>query len=62
MNEFVIALGLVAVMEGLLYAAAPFLMRKAVQHISELSDTVLRIGGVVAMAVGVLIVWLAKSG
>jgi uncharacterized protein len=60
-NDFIVALGLVAVIEGLLYAAAPSLMRKAVEQVLRLSDTYLRLGGIVAMLLGVVIVWSIRG-
>lgn len=61
MNDFIVALGLMAVIEGVLYAAAPTLMRKAVQQVLGLSDTHLRAGGLAAMVVGVVIVWAVRG-
>ncbi|WP_181702507.1 DUF2065 domain-containing protein [Chthonobacter albigriseus] len=61
MNDFVAALGLVAVIEGVLYAAAPALMKKGLREIIGVPEATLRIGGIAAMTVGVIIVWLARS-
>lgn len=62
MNDFLVALGLMAVLEGLLYAAAPSLMRKGIRQMLEASDSWLRTGGIAAMAVGVAIVWAVRGG
>lgn len=51
-----------AVLEGLLYAAAPSLMRKGIRQMLEASDSWLRTGGIAAMAVGVAIVWAVRGG
>ena len=51
-----------AVLEGLLYAAAPSLMRKGLRQLLEASDFWLRTGGVAAMAVGVAVVWAVRGG
>lgn len=61
MNDFLVAVGLMAVLEGLLYAAAPSLMRKGIRQMLEASDFWLRIGGVVAMAAGVAVVWAVRG-
>ncbi|WP_395660036.1 DUF2065 domain-containing protein [Aestuariivirga sp.] len=55
------ALGLVFVIEGLLYALAPSRLRAMMQMMQQLSDDQLRIGGVAAMAAGVAIVWLVRA-
>ena len=62
MNDFLVAVGLMAVLEGLLYAAAPSLMRKGLRRLIEASDFWLRTGGVVAMAAGVPITPSRGSG
>lgn len=62
MNDFLVAVGLMAVLEGLLYAAAPSLMRKGLRQLLEASDFWLRTGGVAAMAVGVAVVWAVRGG
>lgn len=62
MNDFLVAIGLMAVLEGLLYAAAPSLMRKGIRQMLEASDSWLRTGGIAAMAVGVAIVWAVRGG
>ena len=55
------ALGLVFVIEGLLYALAPSRLRAMIQMMQQLSDDQLRMGGVAAMAAGVAIVWLVRA-
>lgn len=61
MPEFVMALGLVLVIEGLLYALVPGHLKAMMLAIQKLSDDQLRVGGVTAMALGVVIVWLVRS-
>jgi uncharacterized protein YjeT (DUF2065 family) len=62
LNDFLVALGLMAVFEGLLYAAAPSFMRKGIRQLLEASDSWLRTGGIAAMAVGVAIIWAVRGG
>ena len=62
MNDVLVAVGLMAVLEGLLYAAAPSLMRKGLRQLLDASDFWLRTGGVAAMAVGVAVVWAVRGG
>jgi uncharacterized protein YjeT (DUF2065 family) len=61
MPEIVMALGLVLVIEGLLYALVPGQLKAMMLSFQKLSDDQLRIGGVAAMALGVVIVWLVRS-
>ena len=55
------ALGLVLVIEGLLYALAPAQLKAMMQAVQKLSDDQLRIGGVAAMATGVVAVWIVHT-
>jgi uncharacterized protein YjeT (DUF2065 family) len=55
------ALGLVLVVEGLFYAVVPGQLKAMMKTMQELTDDQLRVGGVTAMAVGVVIVWLVRG-
>ncbi|MCX7348060.1 MAG: DUF2065 domain-containing protein [Alphaproteobacteria bacterium] len=55
------ALGLVLVIEGLLYALVPSQLKAMMQQVEKLSDDHLRLGGVAAMATGVVAVWLVHA-
>ncbi len=59
-TAFLTAIGLVLVLEGLLYAAAPDSMRQAMKKILESDPALLRRAGAIAVAVGVFLVWLAR--
>lgn len=61
MTDFAAALGLVLVIEGALYAAAPSLGKLMMRQGLAASDNQLRICGLAALALGVGIVWLARS-
>ncbi len=61
MSEFVTAVGLVFVIEGLLYALAPGMLKSLTRLIQELPEDKLRVNGMWAVGIGVLIVWLARS-
>ena len=60
MSEFLIAIGLVFVIEGLVYAAFPNAMRNMVNEMARMPDQTLRTFGLFAIALGVFIVWLVK--
>jgi uncharacterized protein YjeT (DUF2065 family) len=55
------ALGLVLVIEGLLYALVPGQLRRMLAAMERLSDDQLRLGGIAAIAVGVLVVFVVRS-
>ena len=61
MQDILLALGLVLVIEGLLYALVPGRLRQMMEVIRRMSDEQLRIAGAGALAAGVLIVWLVRS-
>ena len=61
MDDFVAALGLVLVIEGLLWALAPHLGLRMLAMAAQMPETSLRTSGVVAVAAGVVIVWLVRS-
>lgn len=53
-----LALGLVLAFEWALYALFPTLLRSMMKQIETVSDSQLRIGGLAALSLGVLLVWL----
>lgn len=61
MNDFLAAIGLVLILEGLPYFAAPERMRRMVVHIAEMPDAFLRKTGLVLMLFGLLVVYLVRG-
>ncbi|TGT74519.1 DUF2065 domain-containing protein [bacterium M00.F.Ca.ET.159.01.1.1] len=61
MQDFIAAVGLVLVIEGLVYGGFPGLARKLATEVLSMPENALRIGGLVAIAVGVAIVWLVRG-
>lgn len=61
MIELATALGLVLVIEGLLYASAPGTLKQLMLQLQEIPDDALRVGGVAAIGIGVFVVWLARA-
>lgn len=57
----VTAIGLLLVIEGLLYALFPAAMQRMMAAALALAPSSLRSAGTVALAVGVGIVWLARA-
>lgn len=62
MQDFLVAIGLVLVVEGLVYGGFPGLARRLAAEVLVTPEHVLRIGGLVAIAIGVGIVWLVRGG
>lgn len=61
MSDFLTALGLALAIEGVLYSAFPGPMRRALVSVSGMPDQSLRLGGLIALAIGVFVVWLARG-
>lgn len=61
MSDLITALGLVLVIEGIAYGAFPFLGRRIGQFLLTASDDLLRMAGLLSAAIGLGIVWFARS-
>jgi uncharacterized protein YjeT (DUF2065 family) len=61
MADLVVAIGLVLVIEGLVFAAIPGTAKRLAASALETPEGSLRIAGVVALFLGVLIVWLVRG-
>jgi uncharacterized protein YjeT (DUF2065 family) len=61
MRDLGTALALVLVIEGILYAAFPEGMIRAAQQAAHVSPQVLRITGLSAACIGVVLVWLLRG-
>jgi uncharacterized protein YjeT (DUF2065 family) len=60
MNDLVVAIGLVLVIEGSLWALSPSLGRRLLQATADAPEQILRLAGLLAVTVGVLIVWFMR--
>ena len=61
MRDFLTALCLLLVMEGLFLALFPHRLRQILQMLDEMPPEVLRYGGLAAAAVGVLLLWVLRG-
>ena len=61
MTDFIAALGLVLVIEGVIYGGFPNLARRLASQVIDSPENMLRIGGLLAIAAGVGIVWLSRG-
>ena len=60
-QDLLMALGLVFVIEGLLYALVPGHLKNMMKAMESVGDDALRVGGLAALGFGVLMVWAVKT-
>jgi uncharacterized protein len=60
-SDFLIGLAFFFVIEGLVYALVPRLIKEMAKIIPEISEERLRLYGVAVLAFGVMFVWLVKG-
>jgi uncharacterized protein YjeT (DUF2065 family) len=60
-QDFLAAMGLVLVIEGLVYGGFPGPARKLATEVLSLPENALRIAGLAAIVIGVGIVWLVRG-
>lgn len=61
MELILLGLGLVLVFEGLILALLPNRLEELIQMISEMPLETRRTAGLVAVAIGVLLIWLVQG-
>lgn len=61
MRDFLVALGLVLVLEGLLFAAFPGMAKRAMTSAIETPDSALRLIGIISAVIGLVSVWLIRG-
>jgi len=61
MSDFAVALGLVLVIEGVIYAAFPASLKRMMATALGIPDSTLRAGGLAAAATGLFVVWLIRG-
>ena len=61
MSDFLAALGLVFVIEGLIFAAFPEAAKKAMASVMETPDLSLRLIGIGSAILGLVLVWLVRA-
>jgi hypothetical protein len=61
MSDFLVAIGLVFAIEGILFAAFPAMVKRAMTHVADTPDGALRMVGIGSAVVGVLVVWLVRG-
>ena len=61
MSQFLEALGLVFVIEGLVFAAFPAQTRRAVAAVLETPDQILRVVGLLSAVFGLAVIWFISG-
>ncbi len=61
MSDLLVGIGLVLVIEGILWALAPSIGRRALEAASEMPEGQLRMSGAVAVLAGVALVWMVRG-
>ena len=62
MKLLLLLVGMVLILEGLPYAAAPEMMQSWLQKLSRMDPGQLRIVGVITVITGLLLCWLVQRG
>lgn len=60
LTDFWVGIGMLFVIEGLLFAALPGWMREAMKSAITTPDTILRIVGIVSAVAGLVLIWLVR--
>jgi uncharacterized protein len=61
MSDFVVALGLVFAIEGIVFAAFPAMAKRAMVSVVETPEGALRLVGILSALLGVVLVWLVRG-
>jgi uncharacterized protein YjeT (DUF2065 family) len=61
MSDFLAALGLVLILEGLLFAAFPEMAKRAMVQALETPEATLRTIGIVSAVIGLAAIWLVRG-
>lgn len=58
--DFLIGLGILFVLEGLMFAASPNWMRKAMKSAITTPDNILRVVGIGSAVAGLILIWVMR--
>jgi uncharacterized protein YjeT (DUF2065 family) len=61
MTEFIVAIGLVLVIEGLLFAAFPRVAKRLAASAIESPEASLRVAGIVSAVIGIVLIWIMRG-
>jgi uncharacterized protein YjeT (DUF2065 family) len=58
--DFLIGVGVLFVIEGLIFAASPTWMRKAMKSALATPDNILRAVGIASAVIGLIVIWAVR--
>jgi uncharacterized protein YjeT (DUF2065 family) len=61
MSDFLVALGLICALEGILFASFPMVAKQLAASMLETPEATLRIAGVVSAVIGVILIWSIRG-
>jgi len=61
MSDFIVALGLVFVIEGLVFSAFPTTAKRAMDSVQQTPDSMLRTVGIVSAVLGIILIWAVRG-
>jgi len=61
MSDLLVGIGLVLVIEGLIWALNPGLGTRLIEIMSQTPESTVRTAGAISVAIGVFIVWLVRG-
>ena len=61
MSEFLSAIGLVFVIEGLVFAAFPGMTKRALESVLHSPDNMMRTVGLASAVFGLLLIWIIRG-
>ena len=61
MSDFLTGIAFFLVIEGLVYALAPSVLKRMAQMLPQIPESQLRTSGLLAVALGVAMVWLIRG-
>jgi uncharacterized protein YjeT (DUF2065 family) len=61
MSEFIVAVGLVLVIEGLLFAGFPAAVKRLAASAIESPEASLRLAGIASAVIGLAVIWLVRG-
>jgi uncharacterized protein YjeT (DUF2065 family) len=61
MTEFIVAIGLVLVIEGLLFAAFPRAAKRLAASAIESPESSLRFAGIASAVLGIVLIWFMRG-
>ena len=61
MSDFLVGIAFFLIIEGLVYALAPSVLKRMAEYLPQIPENQLRLSGLFAVTLGVLMVWLVRG-